>query len=151
MASPRKEREEHVEEEQAPDVAHMDAAHREAYEYWGYLFKKDKCGTPLLDRLLKGIAEVIVSGGQLQDERLLGHVRADACCCRARSSSQAIRPTSRHRKSPPGTVALAGTTTSSSKKRRPRPLHSYIARSAHFTAYSPDPTTMATRLLSYPR
>ncbi|CAO2649744.1 Nn.00g010360.m01.CDS01 [Neocucurbitaria sp. VM-36] len=50
-------REQH--EEHAANVAHADAAHREAYDYWGYLFKKDKCGTPLLDRLLKGIAEVI--------------------------------------------------------------------------------------------
>jgi hypothetical protein len=44
----------------------LDAAHREAYQYWGYLFKSDKCGTPLLDRLLKGIAAAIVSGGELQ-------------------------------------------------------------------------------------
>ncbi|KAH7355700.1 hypothetical protein BKA66DRAFT_271263 [Pyrenochaeta sp. MPI-SDFR-AT-0127] len=46
-------------EDRAANLAHADAAHREAYDYWGYLFKKDKCGTPLLDRLLKGIAEVI--------------------------------------------------------------------------------------------
>ncbi|KAF2186387.1 hypothetical protein K469DRAFT_631253 [Zopfia rhizophila CBS 207.26] len=35
------------------------AAHKEALEYWGYLIKPDKCGTPTLDRLLMGIAEVI--------------------------------------------------------------------------------------------
>lgn len=52
-------------EEHAANLAHADAAHREAYDYWGYLFKQDKCGTPLLDRLLKGIAEVIVSRGEL--------------------------------------------------------------------------------------
>jgi hypothetical protein len=48
-------------EERAANVAQADAAHREAYDYWGYLFKEDKCGTDLLDRLLKGIANVIVS------------------------------------------------------------------------------------------
>jgi len=46
-------------EEHAAHLAQADAAHREAYNYWGYLFKEDKCGMPLLDRLLKGIAEVI--------------------------------------------------------------------------------------------
>jgi hypothetical protein len=50
------------EEERAAENAHLDAAHREAYQYWGYLFKGDKCGTPILDRLLKGIADTIVSG-----------------------------------------------------------------------------------------
>jgi hypothetical protein len=42
-------------------AANADATHREACEYWGYLLKPDKCGTPLLDRLLKGIAHIIVS------------------------------------------------------------------------------------------
>lgn len=54
-------------DEHAANLAHADAVHREAYGYWGYLFKKDKCGMPLLDRLLKGIAEVIVSLGHEQD------------------------------------------------------------------------------------
>ena len=49
------------EEQHAANTANADAAHREAYDYWGYLFQEDKCGTPKLDRLLKGIAEVIVS------------------------------------------------------------------------------------------
>jgi hypothetical protein len=44
-------------------AANDEAAQREAYDYWGYLLKTDKCGTPMLDRLLKGIAEIIVSGG----------------------------------------------------------------------------------------
>jgi len=48
-------------DERAANLAQADAAHREAYDFWGYLFKEDKCGTPLLDRLLKGIAYVIVS------------------------------------------------------------------------------------------
>lgn len=47
--------------EHTANLAHADASYREAYQYWGYLFKEDKCGTPLLDRLLKGIAETIVS------------------------------------------------------------------------------------------
>jgi hypothetical protein len=48
-------------EQRQEHTANIDATHREAYEYWGYLLKSDKCGTPLLDRLLKGIAELIVS------------------------------------------------------------------------------------------
>lgn len=47
----------------AETAANDEAAQREAYDYWGYLLKPDKCGTPMLDRLLKGIAELIVSGG----------------------------------------------------------------------------------------
>ncbi|KAL1643170.1 Tricalbin-2 [Didymella pomorum] len=43
----------------AEHTANDEAAQREAYDYWGYLLKTDKCGTPMLDRLLKGIAEVI--------------------------------------------------------------------------------------------
>lgn len=59
-------------EEHAANLAHANAADREAYDYWGYLFKKDKCGMPLLDRLLKGIADVIVSCGWLQLAVLAG-------------------------------------------------------------------------------
>jgi hypothetical protein len=46
-----------------PDAskADADAAHKEAFQYWGYLIKGDKCGTGTFDRLLKGIAAVIVS------------------------------------------------------------------------------------------
>ncbi|KAF2737670.1 hypothetical protein EJ04DRAFT_430439 [Polyplosphaeria fusca] len=36
-----------------------DAAQKEAYQYWGYMIKDDKCGTEKLDRLLRGIADVI--------------------------------------------------------------------------------------------
>lgn len=45
----------------AHPAAHADAAHKEAQDYWGYLIKPDKCGTALFDRLLRGIAVVIVS------------------------------------------------------------------------------------------
>ena len=69
MATEPKEKQEH-QEERVVDVSHLDAAHREAYQYWGYLLKGDKCGTPILDRLLRGIAQVIVSRGQLQDYAL---------------------------------------------------------------------------------
>ncbi|KAF2622434.1 hypothetical protein BU25DRAFT_480745 [Macroventuria anomochaeta] len=47
------------EQQPAENAANDEAAQREAYDYWGYLLKPDKCGTPKLDRLLKGIAEVI--------------------------------------------------------------------------------------------
>jgi hypothetical protein len=53
-------------EQQEATAANAEATQREASEYWGYLFQADKCGTPLLDRLLKGIAEVIVSEDELQ-------------------------------------------------------------------------------------
>jgi hypothetical protein len=76
MATEPTEEQEH-QKEHAPDLAHLDAAHREAYQYWGYLFKADKCGTPLLDRLLKGIADTIVSEEELQDCMQLGDFRAD--------------------------------------------------------------------------
>ncbi|KAF2124599.1 hypothetical protein P153DRAFT_350807 [Dothidotthia symphoricarpi CBS 119687] len=46
-------------QEDVEDDEHAASAQREAVQYWGYLFKPDKCGTPLLDRLLKGVADVI--------------------------------------------------------------------------------------------
>jgi hypothetical protein len=52
-------------------TAHAEAAaHREAFEYWGYLIQPDKCGTSLFNRLLEGIAEIIVSPGLLVTEQL---------------------------------------------------------------------------------
>ncbi|KAL9077867.1 MAG: hypothetical protein Q9157_003198 [Trypethelium eluteriae] len=36
---------------------------QEAQQYWGYLVKQDKCGTDLLNRLLRGIANHIVCYG----------------------------------------------------------------------------------------
>lgn len=51
-------------ESRQDNAANADATQREAYDYWGYLFKQDKCGMPLLDRLLKGIADVIVSSAR---------------------------------------------------------------------------------------
>lgn len=64
-------------EEHQEHAANMDATQREAYEYWGYLLKSDKCGTPLLDRLLKGIAEVIVSRDELQVHVVVEDASAD--------------------------------------------------------------------------
>lgn len=46
----------------AHKTSNADAAQREAKDYWGYLIKPDKCGTELFNRLLRGIAGVIVSG-----------------------------------------------------------------------------------------
>lgn len=37
-----------------------DAATKEAQQFWGYLFRPDKCGTDLLNRLLEGIAIYVV-------------------------------------------------------------------------------------------
>lgn len=44
----------------AEQTATQDSEAREAMEYWGYLFKPDKCGTDRLNRLLAGIARYIV-------------------------------------------------------------------------------------------
>lgn len=33
---------------------------REAYEYWGYLFKPDKTGTDKLKNLLRGLKDLMV-------------------------------------------------------------------------------------------
>jgi hypothetical protein len=43
------------------------AAGKEAYQYWGYLIKEDKCGTDKLDRLLRGLGGVIVSSIKRSD------------------------------------------------------------------------------------
>ncbi len=67
-------------------LANVDAAQREAYDYWGYLFKKDKCGTPKLDRLLKGIAAVIVSGPGTQPWRC-AHTGNGKLMCASRAAS----------------------------------------------------------------
>ncbi len=37
-----------------------DTETKEAMEFWGYLFKSDKCGTEMLNRLLRGIAIHVV-------------------------------------------------------------------------------------------
>lgn len=37
-----------------------DVAEREAYEYWGYLFKPDKTGSNRLKSLLRGLKDVMV-------------------------------------------------------------------------------------------
>lgn len=86
--------ESHTSTEQPPaaSAANDEAAQREAYDYWGYLLKPDKCGTPKLDRLLRGIADIIVSRGVAHEQRVW---RADMGC-RARSSNPTILPTSHH-------------------------------------------------------
>lgn len=37
-----------------------DVGEREAYEYWGYLFKPDKTGTDKLKSLLRGLKDAMV-------------------------------------------------------------------------------------------
>lgn len=48
----------------ADHASSPDAATKEAQQFWGYLFKDDKCGTELLNRLLEGIAAYVVSALQ---------------------------------------------------------------------------------------
>ena len=36
------------------------AEEREAYQYWGYLFKQDKTGTDKLKGLLSGLKDIMV-------------------------------------------------------------------------------------------
>jgi len=38
----------------------VEVEEREAYEYWGYLFKPDKTGTNKLKSLMRGLKDVIV-------------------------------------------------------------------------------------------
>jgi hypothetical protein len=38
-----------------------DAQTKKSMDYWGFLFRKDKCGTDKLNNLLLGIADYIVS------------------------------------------------------------------------------------------
>ncbi|KAF2090052.1 hypothetical protein K490DRAFT_35850, partial [Saccharata proteae CBS 121410] len=45
-----------------------DPATREALEYWGYLFRNDKCGTELLNKLLAGIANYISANFEPQHD-----------------------------------------------------------------------------------
>jgi hypothetical protein len=44
----------------AEQTATQESEAKEDMEYWGYLFKPDKCGTEKLNRLLAGIARYIV-------------------------------------------------------------------------------------------
>ncbi len=42
------------------DVPDTNTESKEALEYWGFLFQRNKCASDKLDRLLKGIARCIV-------------------------------------------------------------------------------------------
>lgn len=99
----------------ARNATNADATQREAKDYWGYLIKVDKCGTDLFDRLLKGIADVIVSGrdygASLFYSRDVPLMRYGD---RARHSSPATRLTSRLRRSPHSTAPSAAITMFSS-------------------------------------
>lgn len=42
------------------DAHEQEVEQREAYEYWGYLFKPDKTGTDKLKGLLRGLKDLMV-------------------------------------------------------------------------------------------
>lgn len=44
---------------------HPAVEEKEAYQYWGYLFKQDRTGTDMLKNLLRGIHKTIVSHGKI--------------------------------------------------------------------------------------
>ena len=44
----------------------MEVEEREAFEYWGYLFKPDKTGTDKLKSLLRGLKDLIVRRANLR-------------------------------------------------------------------------------------
>lgn len=51
--------------QEPPEAGNVDqhertAEEREAYEFWGYLFKPDKTGTDKLKSLLRGLKDVMV-------------------------------------------------------------------------------------------
>jgi hypothetical protein len=52
-------------DERTDDHEH-EVEQREAYEYWGYLFKPDKTGTDKFKSLLRGLKDVIVSSTDIQ-------------------------------------------------------------------------------------
>jgi hypothetical protein len=76
--------------------------------YYGYLFESDKKPTPVLDALLRAIANHIVSFGPIL--RLLRD-RADGCCRRATISGIKMRRRSRQRSWPAFTRLWEATTT----------------------------------------
>ena len=45
----------------AETAANVEAAQKEAYEYWGYLFRPDKTATDKLKSLLRGLKDLIVT------------------------------------------------------------------------------------------
>ena len=49
------------ERKEEADEHEADVEQREAYEYWGYLFKPDKTGTDKLKSLLRGLKDIMVS------------------------------------------------------------------------------------------
>lgn len=51
---------ESVPEEEHADQHERAVQDREAFEYWGYLFKVDKTGTDKLKSLLRGLKNVMV-------------------------------------------------------------------------------------------
>ena len=54
------------EQQPAENAANDEATQKEAYNYWGYLLKPDKCGTDKLDNLLKG-----ASGQAIQNMNIM--------------------------------------------------------------------------------
>ncbi|KAG9543336.1 hypothetical protein KCU84_g22528, partial [Aureobasidium melanogenum] len=40
---------------------HSEAEQKEAYQYWGYLFRQDRTGTDMLKNLLRGIHKTIIT------------------------------------------------------------------------------------------
>ncbi|SMY18674.1 unnamed protein product [Zymoseptoria tritici ST99CH_1A5] len=51
-----------------PDAHEADVENREAYEYWGYLFKSDKTGTDKLKALLRGLKQVMNDKYETSDQ-----------------------------------------------------------------------------------
>lgn len=49
-----------TEKDERANAHEADIEEREAYEYWGYLFKPDKTGSNKLKSLLRGLKDVMV-------------------------------------------------------------------------------------------
>lgn len=139
-------------EAKAQDKASEEAAHREACDYWGYLIKADKCGTELFNRLLEGIADVVVSATALPT-RIDLYRLADY----TRPVKNRPKPSTQLRDvliSPPHnwrlfTAVWAATTMFSLSKHRPPRYPSSIALLVPFIPCNRHPTMMATRLQAF--
>jgi len=100
-----------------------DSAGKEAFQFWGYLFKQDNCGVDLLDRLLAGIANYIVCALRRQPvlDKCPQRQRLTKYLLRLHTTSPASAQISLHHSLRPSIVLLAVIMTSYSSKRRLAP------------------------------
>lgn len=123
---------------------------KEAYEYWGFMFKADKTGTDRLKALLRGLKDVMVSEGVL--DILVGcRTRADLARSRMSATSPAITRTSPPSNWRTSTASCTATTTSYSWAPQVRASPSSTSRWDVCTVYSRCLTRRLSRIPPCPR